>query len=345
MSLGINERLVLENVLRELMGLGNAATFEFETNLFTKEPFQLFADLYIRDVDKVYLVEIDRRATVDKLSRLTLMEELVQKAGEKEGTDEAPREIHMVLAAKVIPGSVKDMAEMVGITVVQLPRHLAISDSTTVSEPHGKVTTEKAWRIVTRILKERISSIRQLAMKENVSYAWAHRTVNRLIQRGVLARKNNLVNIDDLNSLMNAVAWERPLKEMQAGLAQTSFTDVDDCAETFSRTMNSWAFDIAFSAYTSGTHYIGRGARHDRVYCYIRDDNVLRTLMEEFNVLDEGGVKCVLYLPDRDVFNDSREIDGVRITSPAQTLLDLAGLGYPARDMAMAMVSGYASIE
>jgi len=49
-------------------------------------------------------------------------------------------------------------------------------------------------------------------------------------------------------------------------------------------------------------------------------------------------------VPDRDVFGDAREKEGVLIVSPSQTLLDIAGLGYSGRDITKAMVEKYATL-
>ena len=55
-------------------------------------------------------------------------------------------------------------------------------------------------------------------------------------------------------------------------------------------------------------------------------------------------IKPWIYTTDRDVFSDTKEIESVTVTSPAQTLLDIAGLGYSGLDIAKVMVDNYARI-
>jgi hypothetical protein len=55
-------------------------------------------------------------------------------------------------------------------------------------------------------------------------------------------------------------------------------------------------------------------------------------------------VRAFIYTPDRDIFSDVREIELVRVTSPAITLLDLAGLGYSAMDLTKVMAEKYDSL-
>ncbi|MBU3965799.1 MAG: hypothetical protein KKG76_00245 [Euryarchaeota archaeon] len=63
-----------------------------------------------------------------------------------------------------------------------------------------------------------------------------------------------------------------------------------------------------------------------------------------FRVTEKQGIKARIYVPDRDVFGDARDKEGIRIVSPSQTLLDLAGLGYSGRDITKAMVEKYATL-
>jgi hypothetical protein len=51
-----------------------------------------------------------------------------------------------------------------------------------------------------------------------------------------------------------------------------------------------------------------------------------------------------MYAPDRGVFDDTVEKEGIKVVSPAQTLLDLAGLGYSGMDITKAMVDKYGDL-
>ncbi|VVB63823.1 Uncharacterised protein [uncultured archaeon] len=61
------------------------------------------------------------------------------------------------------------------------------------------------------------------------------------------------------------------------------------------------------------------------------------------DVQAKEGIALRIYTPDRDVFKDRRTftIKGVWLVSPAQTLLDCAGLGYAGRDLTLKLVDIY----
>ena len=51
-----------------------------------------------------------------------------------------------------------------------------------------------------------------------------------------------------------------------------------------------------------------------------------------------------IYAPDREVFDNVVEKERIKIVSPAQTLLDLAGMGYSGMDITKAMVEKYGDL-
>jgi cobalamin biosynthesis Co2+ chelatase CbiK len=65
---------------------------------------------------------------------------------------------------------------------------------------------------------------------------------------------------------------------------------------------------------------------------------------ELFTSNSDKGTHAYIYRTDRDVFRDVREKEDIRIVSPSQTLLDLAGMGYSAMDITKQLVLVYATI-
>ncbi|MCX9083247.1 MAG: hypothetical protein OIN87_00415 [Candidatus Methanoperedens sp.] len=80
-------------------------------------------------------------------------------------------------------------------------------------------------------------------------------------------------------------------------------------------------------SYTAAGLYTGYTIRHDAVYLYI-DKKEIDFFKNTFRVTEKQGIKARIYTPDRDVFADTREKEGIQIVSPSQELLDLAGFGY-----------------
>ena len=57
------------------------------------------------------------------------------------------------------------------------------------------------------------------------------------------------------------------------------------------------------------------------------------SLADELHLRRSGNLKVLVYLPDRDVFSDSKKLDGVTLTSQKQLLLDLASFGVLYREL------------
>jgi hypothetical protein len=307
------------------LGLSKKAT------KITLEDIAVHPDLVLKDTNDLYIVEVVNIASVEKLAYLVLYKQLMEK---KKNT-------HYILAAKVVPTSVYEIAKKVGIEIIDVPRGFSI-----VSEEkahRAKLTTEKAWKVSSRLIKDKACSIRQIALKEGLSYGWAHAIVKRMVSRGIASQKGGLVEIIDINALLDAVAWERPLTDLRIGTMTSVLKGSYETAETLTRTAKEWNMPLAFTAYTAASLYIGYGTKHDSVYCYVSNRDAFLELKRE---IGEGeGTKIFYYSADRDVFTGLINIEGIQVVSPAQTLLDLAGLGYSARDFAIEMVNRYAKIS
>lgn len=83
--------------------------------------------------------------------------------------------------------------------------------------------------------------------------------------------------------------------------------------------------------------------RYDLVQVYVEDPEVA-PLKEIYSHKDGKGVTIQLLVPDRDVTTGSKLVDGLRLASPGQTLLDLAGSGAGAIELRRAILRDYARL-
>ncbi|MBA7468639.1 hypothetical protein ES707_03891 [subsurface metagenome] len=208
----------------------------------------------------------------------------------------------------------------------------------------GRITSEKSWRIVSRLLKERSTSIRQLALKEGVSYGWAHKTVEMLMSQNIVKKNDSYVQIGDVKKLLNGIAWERPMKNLNIAEIPMQFGESIPAARDISSLLSEQNVPFAFTGYTAGGLYTGYAVRQDAVYLYLDKKNldlfteIFKTSFYESN---RNSIRAWIYAPDRDVFTETQQKEGITVVSPAQTLLDLAGFGYSAMDLTRAMVDMY----
>ena len=188
-----------------------------------------------------------------------------------------------------------------------------------------------------------MTSIRQLSLLEKVSYGWAHATIKSLLSQGVVTKKENYISISDTNKLLNGVAWERPFENLFADEINIDYQDAFKAASELSWILKNKEIKFAFTSYTAAGLYTGYAVRHDTVYLYL-EKKEMDFFKNTFRETEKQGIKARIYTPDRDVFVDAREKEGILVVSPSQALLDLAGLGYSGRDITKAMVDKYASL-
>ncbi len=317
----------IKELIRHELQLSNKADFQFESYLSNE--FPITPDIQIKDKNKIYYVEIKHKASWEAISRLLLYQKLQDESAS------------IVLAAKVIPNSIRSAADKAGVILIQLTHDIVVKKKD--YKPRGKLTSEKAWKIIIHLIKVRRCSIRSISQDEDISYAWTHGVVKNLISRGIVNQKGNIIELADLKSLLNAVAWERPIKDLQWDEIITSFESTHDLAQTLTESYSEGIDKVIFAVYTAATLQFGYGVRSDAVYCYATSGKVVQSIKKEYtDIRSKEGIKLIILKPDRIVFDNSSEIiDGVLVTSREQTLLDVAGLGYSGRDLLNDMVEQY----
>ena len=205
-----------------------------------------------------------------------------------------------------------------------------------------KLTSPKSWRVVSYLLRIKESSIRHLSIESGVSYGWTHATVQALVSKGIASVAGGYVKITDINKLLNGIAWERPFERLFARGIRIAANSATSLAKEISLVCDEQQIPCAFTSFTAGELYTGYSARHDSVYLYLEKKNMAK-LAEMFDIQPEGGTAVRIYTPDRNVFEDRRmsSVENVWLVSPAQALLDCAGLGYAGRDLTLKLVDFY----
>lgn len=326
--------------IREALGLPPGSTL-LEPNVFDHiweqvQPTQ--PDIAFMDDDALYFVEIKSKiASIDTIARMQLLRELWQRRGHDR------REAVPVIAAKTIRPREEQLARELGIRVIKLPWTLGSNLDQEYKPAKSRITSEKSWKIVHRLLKEKSTSIRQLALQENVSYGWAHKTIRGLINQGIVKKDDSYVQISDVKKLLNGVAWERPMKNLNVAEVHMQYSASIPAARDISSMLSELNVPVVFTGYTAGGLYTGYAVRQDAIYLYLEKKHLdlFRQLFEESS---ETGIRAFIYAPDRDVFTDTQKKEGIIVASPAQALLDLAGYGYSAMDLAKAMLEMYATL-
>ena len=297
-------------------------------------------DLLIKNNHIIYCVEIKNKANIDSIARINLYSDLIRQ--KVEGLD---YDVKPFLAIKTIDPGDREMAVKMGIEIIKLPWDSKIKSNSDERSLNStvKITSEKSWRIVSAILKEP-SSIRSLSKKENVSYGWAHKTVQTLLDRKIAEKNGYLIRITDSQKLLNGVAWERPMKNLMYKEIYVDYSNSHEMAISISQNLDPEEIQYAFTGLTAGGLYSGYAFRHDFADMYIEKSQISKFL-EILESNSKTSVKIRIYLPDRDVFSSTILKESVRLVSPEIALLDLAGMGYQERDITNEMLKYYGKLH
>lgn len=326
---------ILDHIKREL-DISDGATIAREVLISEEFPFK--ADLVIEDFSKKYIIEITSRLTIEKIGRQLVLKNILRN------TESHNRATEFVIASKLISPETEKIAHSCDIRIIALPlrTHIRESEKPEVRRIE-KISSAKSWKIVIALLTEKECSIRHLSKKTNVSYGWTHATVQSLIAKGIVIEVNNYVKLHDVPKLLNGIAWERPFENLYYNEVVLPDSDAQAAARTITKMCGNQNIDCAFTSFTAGGMYTKYGFRHDTVYVYIPKDH-LDLFLKSFDGSDKTGIKIRVYKPDRDVFSDTRITEEIRLVSPAQALLDLAGLGYSGRDLTLKLVENYGTL-
>jgi hypothetical protein len=295
-------------------------------------------DLAIDDGPDRYVIEIKKKLSTVSISMINLYKDLISKRSDK-------YRYHYIIICKVSAPIEEAIAKAAGIDVLLLPPGAKMPD-TGVSKPSAgiKLTSKKSWAAISSLLKEKMSSIRQISLKEHISYGWAHKTIEALLSQGIAARKDNFIFISDVNKLLNGIAWERPFENLFIREIKLRGKSAFDASRYVSLVTKKDNIDCSFTSYTAAGLYTGYSVRGDTAYAYVKKQDIDRLIDLLSEDITNDGVAVRLYVPDRDVFNESRELEEVRVVSPGQALLDIAGQGYSSKDVTKAMVEKYATL-
>jgi hypothetical protein len=332
----------LIKLLHKELGFRENAIIKHESTL--KDSYPLQFDLIIEDGSKTYVIEFKRIVRLDGLSKLGLLK-LLLNTNNIRTYNNIPYNTEFVIVGKRITQEAAEAAEKIGIRFIKLPADMYMEEAHDKSSHTSvKLTSPKSWQVVSHLLRIKEASIRHLSIESGVSYGWTHATAQTLVSKGIASDARGHVKIIDINKLLNGIAWERPFEKL---LAQQIRIDADSAAalaKEISVVCDEQQIPCSFTSFTAGELYTGYSARHDSVYLYLYlEKKNMAELAGMFEMQTNGGMAVRIYTPDRNVFKDRRRssIENIWLVSPAQALLDCAGLGYAGRDLTLKLVDIY----
>ena len=328
----------LIGLLRTELGISSNALISPESALGDEYPIRF--DLVIEDGSKKYVVEFKRVVRFESLSQMGFLKLLLSARDAEAGN------IEFIIAGKRITPEALEAAKEIGIRFIKLPASTGLQEARDKPGVAAlKLTSPKSWQVISSLLKIKEASIRQLSIRSGVSYGWTHATIRSLASKGIVSDAGGYTKIADINKLLNGIAWERPFERLFSQEIRISADSPLELAQEISSVCNDQQMPCAFTSFTAGEIYTGYSARHDTAYLYLGKESIA-PLAEMFDLPAAGGIAVRIYTPDRDVFKDRRMLsaEGIWLVSPAQALLDCAGLGFSGRDITQKLVEIYGQL-
>lgn len=287
-------------------------------------------DFVVLDGDRLYVVEVkEGRADFDMVGHLLLYQKAV---AHDRGLPE--RQIVPLIVASAVTPEAEAAIRRLGGRIVQLgPRPLATKK--------GKVTitSPKAWRLISDILAHGPEPLLRSAEHADVAYGWSHRVSSYLLSRGILERTDLGLRLSNMGRLFDGVAWERPFTDNLASTVMTAYLDPLTAADRIGRLAKRERIDVAFTGWTAGALYTRYARAFQLTQCYSAMPFDLESSVEK-----GSGIRLEILRPDREVFDSIRWSTRTPLVDPSICLLDLGGMGYSARDLALTMAENYAGI-
>lgn len=297
---------------------------------------ELLIDLGIESGNALILVELKQRISEDVIYRIYSISHLISQ--ESKGK----RRVRLICVGKSLKYSTEFLSQRLGVETFIIPAKIYDCirsqnrklDENIASEQRTyapiKITKEKAWKVISCILQEKPVNILELSKLSGISYAWSNAIYHKLLNSDLIYLDLG-IKIKDIDRLLNAVSWERPLDGLLVDSINTYFRTASECINEISLNLNKQGIDYAFTAHSSAIYYGSSIIRDDTAYIYLPNLSKDRGFIKSFSQNNVKGCRLKVYSPDRNIMEKSEIFSGVRVVDIYQNLLDLAGLGIDGR--------------
>ncbi len=295
-----------------------SAKVAFNVHFFPSNT-NLKVDAVVKNGDETIYIEIKRRISLESIFQFNAYKDLINRLVVPPGS--------FAFLTVFVGNDIMDIAKKLDIIIIQLPPSSIreVVENNPRYTP-SKITSRRSFDVIYEMLSIGPSTIMALSRESGVSYGWAHGVVTRLMEIGIVERTFGLYKIVDIDKLLDSIAYERPIGSITSREYWADSNDILNFARDVSSIAKVKEVKIAFMGPTASILYDPYLVRSDTLYVYAEPSQIIN-LTEDLPLRRSGNLKILVYLPDRDVFADSKTVDGVITTSKKQLLLDLASFG------------------
>ncbi len=315
----------LERYIRRSLNLNEDLPLQFGMAL---DDHPIRVDCQYLDEEREIFIEIAMRGDLRRLSIINIIRDLT-------GAMESNKERGYYLLSRRFEEGVEDMATELGIHTMRIPLDIRIMGDEKDAD-RIDITKEKSWNVVYELIVSGKSSIRGLSIATGVSYGWAHKVIHSLMIKGNVEQSGSMVYMRDAKQVLSMVPMKRPMKKILLMEINIEGESAFSAAREITDMVNGNDVLIAFTGHLAGGMHSGTGMSFDLLDAYMDPSNI-----EIFKSMFEkpgGMIRLRIYRQDRSVLAESMLMNGVRIVSERQTVLDLAGMGRASMGMLEMMV-------
>lgn len=256
------------------------------------------------------------------------------------GAESRNEKVTGILVASAIPDEVREAVESSNLDLKTMTAPAELLGHVDHAREPVLLTKPKSWAVVIGLLQKGAwPNIRALATATSTSKSWTQVVVSDLAGRGVVEQRRGHIALADLGRLMDRVASERPLRRLMSAEVATGIGSWEELQHFMAQ---QWSPTIAqmerpgFWACgpTAAMAYTNYMARHDRFHAYTESPDAVKAVFKD----RRGGIPIALYKPDRPMGQGATTWNDIHVTSLHQTILDMMGAGYSARDTTRALL-------
>ncbi|WP_048198530.1 hypothetical protein [Methanocella arvoryzae] len=204
-----------------------------------------------------------------------------------------------------------------------------------------KITSPGSWKVVCYFLRNEEATMNKASVDTGVSYPWARAVIKKLVEIGAFKEEGRKVSLASLDRLFEYVVWERPINSLRSLEFCSAYEDEQEALHELYSNVSGIIPSSACALFTASDLYLEGVASGGCIQLYA-DENAALVVK---SLLGEGcGVSFQIYSPDREM-EDIHLINDIRVVSPEQTILDLAGLGPYGAASAKVIVDYYRKIS
>jgi hypothetical protein len=196
----------------------------------------------------------------------------------------------------------------------------------------AKLTSPIAYQVVTYLLTHPTTTQLETSRQAGVSIGWVNAVIKTLEDNHVIRRgKKSRLELVDPISLLDALAWERPLSRLRKTATPLEISNPQEAETALAEICLKSKTRYALTGFAGLSRYLAYHIGYPTIHAYAAENLIAESLPK-----GRGAVTIELFNPDYpSIFGHAQSHDGFSVVEPIQVVIDLYCLGSAGRDAAM----------